>query len=300
MNPVHLKSFVTIANHGSFSKAAKALFVSTQALFQQMEILERAVGVPLFQRSHTGVVLTSAGSLMYEGAKHLLSYSDTLLKECRKTGEGTALRVGTSHEVTPHFLYLLSRLYREMRPENTLRIIHTDADVKLCELMDAKFDVCESYESPLIRHYGLLFAPALEYPSYCIMSRKHPLANRERICLNDLKAQTVLFNKARTDLLGNEQIELSAEFAYKRYYNDIDKTVEAELNTAVYFDYVFDGSLDTDAFVAIPFECEAEDYRFGFVYAPNPSPVVVDFLEVVEAWKAAHARPPLTPGFLSA
>jgi DNA-binding transcriptional LysR family regulator len=295
MNPVHLKSFVTIANHGSFSKAAKALFVSTQALFQQMEILEKVVGVPLFQRSHTGVVLTPAGSLMYEGAKHLLSYSDTLLKECRKTGVGTTLRVGTSHEVTPHFLYLLSSLYKKTYPESVLRIIHTDADGKLCELMDSRFDVCESYESPLIPHYGLLFAPVLEYPSYCIMSKKHPLANRERLYPNDLRAQTVLFNKSRTDFLGNEQVDMSAEVTYRRYYHDIDKMIEAELNTAVYFDYVFDGSLDTDAFVAIPFEPETENYCFGFVYAPNPSSVVVDFLKVVEEWKAAQHSNPLSP-----
>ncbi|SNY54588.1 LysR family transcriptional regulator [Paractinoplanes atraurantiacus] len=56
-----LRYFLTLAEELHFTRAAQRLFVSQPALSNQIQRLERAVGVPLFARSARGVALTAAG-----------------------------------------------------------------------------------------------------------------------------------------------------------------------------------------------------------------------------------------------
>lgn len=58
----YLHSFLTVANEGSFVRAADRLAVSQPALSYQMRQLEQWLGVPLFERSGRKLVLTRAGT----------------------------------------------------------------------------------------------------------------------------------------------------------------------------------------------------------------------------------------------
>ena len=70
-----LDTFIAVANAGSFNKAAKTLYISPNAIMKQIDILERNIGFPLFERSHTGLKLTKAGESFYRDAKYLIQYS---------------------------------------------------------------------------------------------------------------------------------------------------------------------------------------------------------------------------------
>lgn len=56
-----LLAFKTVAEHGSFTRAADLLHLSQSAVSQQVVRLEEALGVQLFVRSTRSVSLTSAG-----------------------------------------------------------------------------------------------------------------------------------------------------------------------------------------------------------------------------------------------
>lgn len=71
-----LRSFATIADHGSFTAAARALHLSQPALSQQIKVLEHAVRTPLFVRSTTPVRLTPAGEELLRQAYRVLSAVD--------------------------------------------------------------------------------------------------------------------------------------------------------------------------------------------------------------------------------
>lgn len=285
MNPNHLRSFVSIVNHGSFSKAAKAMHISAQALQQQMQLLEQAVSVPLLYRNHRGVSLTPAGEYLFDGTKHLLSYSEFLIKNCQDIMSAeNELRIGTSNEITPTFTYQVSYEYKDAFPQTDLNIIYTDPHNKFAELMDLKIDVCESFNNAAIAKYGLEFFSVLESPLHCIVSKNHPLSKKEKVCPADLEGYTILLSTTQTDCFGNEQLGPFQNGAvYKRYHNLVSKKLETALGNAIYFDYLLD-PLDTDNFVAIPYET-VNNYTFGFVYMPNPSPVVMRFLEIAEKYK---------------
>ena len=67
-----LDTFIKVAESGSFSKAAQALFITPTAVIKQMNLLESRLGLTLFHRSHQGLSLT-----------HRRSEECRVGKECR-------------------------------------------------------------------------------------------------------------------------------------------------------------------------------------------------------------------------
>jgi DNA-binding transcriptional LysR family regulator len=71
MEPITLRYFREVAEHGSVRHAAEHLFVAQSAVSRQISLLEDELGVPLFERHARGMSLTDAGRL-------LLAYSQDL------------------------------------------------------------------------------------------------------------------------------------------------------------------------------------------------------------------------------
>ncbi len=47
----HLETFIAVADLGSFSKAAEALYISSTAVIKQINLLEQELGLTLFERT---------------------------------------------------------------------------------------------------------------------------------------------------------------------------------------------------------------------------------------------------------
>ncbi|EGA67554.1 LysR substrate-binding domain-containing protein [Vibrio brasiliensis] len=72
MESKHLKHFVAVAQHGHFTRAAKALHIAQPALSISIKKLEQNLGVELFRREDRQVSLTDEGKVLYEHAKRIL------------------------------------------------------------------------------------------------------------------------------------------------------------------------------------------------------------------------------------
>ena len=70
-----LDTFVHAADAGSFSKAGEALFISPTAVMKQIDRLEEALEVRLFDRTPRGLMLTNAGKSYYQDAKYMIQYA---------------------------------------------------------------------------------------------------------------------------------------------------------------------------------------------------------------------------------
>jgi DNA-binding transcriptional LysR family regulator len=64
-----LRAFCQTARLGSVSRAAEALYVSQPAITQQLQALERELGVRLFERSGRRLVPTREGEALYALAR---------------------------------------------------------------------------------------------------------------------------------------------------------------------------------------------------------------------------------------
>ena len=96
-NP-QLETFLSVADSGSFNKAAEKLFISPPAVIKQINLLEEKLELQLFIRTHRGLILTKAGQSLYQDSKYMIQYckdSVTRAKNAMQEGENL-IRIGTS------------------------------------------------------------------------------------------------------------------------------------------------------------------------------------------------------------
>lgn len=80
MDLVALKYFTETARIGNLTKAAEKLEISPSAVYRQLKLLESELGVQLYNRTHYGLTLTSAGRELYVKALEILRLSDETVK----------------------------------------------------------------------------------------------------------------------------------------------------------------------------------------------------------------------------
>jgi DNA-binding transcriptional LysR family regulator len=112
----HLRYFVAVADAGTFTHAAKRMFIAQPTLSQQIRRLEEMVGAQLLRRSREGVQLTEAGSVLLEESRAVLSLLDHGM--CRTRQAAGLGRSRLRFAVPPHLPEELSvdvaaRLRRE-------------------------------------------------------------------------------------------------------------------------------------------------------------------------------------------
>lgn len=73
-----LQHFLVVAQELNFSKAAQKSYITQQALSKSIKILEKELGVPLFERLPRGLALTEYGSI-------LLKHGHSIINELAET-----------------------------------------------------------------------------------------------------------------------------------------------------------------------------------------------------------------------
>jgi len=99
-----LRGFVTVAELGHLTKAADRLHVSQPALSAQIKALEEELGLQLFERRSSGMVLTAAGERLVGEAEKLLSAAAALRNQAQSLKQEVSgvARVGTVSD--PEFI----------------------------------------------------------------------------------------------------------------------------------------------------------------------------------------------------
>ncbi|MCS7262673.1 MAG: LysR family transcriptional regulator [Aquificaceae bacterium] len=120
-----LKTFVAVADLGSFSRASEILYITQPAVTQQIKALERIVGAKLFQRQGGRIVLTDEGKRIYQIAKSLLSNYENLMEEMAKIKKDfkDTLLLGVSTTLSEYKVpELLVEFHRQL-PNISIRVL---------------------------------------------------------------------------------------------------------------------------------------------------------------------------------
>ena len=111
------RSFVSVVDLGTVSKAAQHLNVAQPALSRQLHELEHELGFKLFDRVGRGLVLTGEGEQMLADCRGLLNYAAAVREKVQvlRGGDIGVLKVGASPQfiegVLAEFLHRYARLF---------------------------------------------------------------------------------------------------------------------------------------------------------------------------------------------
>jgi DNA-binding transcriptional LysR family regulator len=113
-----LRYFVTLAEELHFGRAAAREHIVQSALSQQVQRLERELGVRLLERSTHHVALTAAGAAFLAEARQILTHVDRATEIARSaTDASPALRVGiidASYDSMPQILHEVQARYSDL------------------------------------------------------------------------------------------------------------------------------------------------------------------------------------------
>ena len=92
----YLRYVFLVAQFGSFRAAAESENMTQSTISRRVSILERRVGVKLFERNHNGARLTAAGERFVQTAAYSAEQLRETIREVRETvrGEIGQLRIG--------------------------------------------------------------------------------------------------------------------------------------------------------------------------------------------------------------
>src|SRR5687768_5263493 len=133
----HLRYFAAVAGKLNFSRAADELHVAQPAISQQVRMLERELGVQLFDRVGGKVTLTKAGEALLPHALRILAAVETARHEVNELGtltRGTA-SLGAPPTVSGNLLPAALSRFKRVFPglEVTLREAGTERLLKLVD-----------------------------------------------------------------------------------------------------------------------------------------------------------------------
>lgn len=166
--------FVVVAKELNFGRAADRLHVSQPVLSRQVALLERELGVALFERSTRGTALTTAGRTLLPDAQAILQSAAAFQRRGRHAARGTQrLVVGFMPGLlaTP-----ILRGLRASFPDLEVDTVRTSWDDQAETILDGRVDL-GLVRLPLPAR-GLTVRPLFTERRLAVLPRSHPLAGR--------------------------------------------------------------------------------------------------------------------------
>lgn len=120
-----IRYFQAVIRTGSFTQAAEECYISQSAVSQQIQALEKELGVQLLTRGNRSFSLTPAGEYFYQKSLVLTADLDRLIKETVRisSGDQAELRVGYLKNYGGHELQLAVAAFSEKYPEVDIRTL---------------------------------------------------------------------------------------------------------------------------------------------------------------------------------
>jgi LysR family transcriptional regulator, hydrogen peroxide-inducible genes activator len=131
-----LQYVVAVAESLSFRRAAERCHVSQPSLSAQLALMEKVLGVTLFERDRRRVLVTRAGQAIVDRAREILRETDDLVDLARRMSDPMAgiLRVGVIPTISPYLLPRVSSAIRAAYPRATVIWTEDKTDVVLRSL----------------------------------------------------------------------------------------------------------------------------------------------------------------------
>lgn len=195
MNIKQLEAFVLVAELGSFTRAAKLMFMTQPAISFQIKALEEQLGLQLLERADKNIFLTEAGKLVYNEAKKIIAGYRSILEhvaQLRGLEKGT-LVLGASTIPGEYLLPQFLGEFKQMHPEIEL-VLEIGSTNRIIELVLAR-EIHLAVVGAEISHPNLDYKPIFTDEVVVIVATNHPLASRESISIAELTAEKLIFRE---------------------------------------------------------------------------------------------------------
>ena len=143
MNLKQLEAFVHVAEGGSFSKAAKELFLTQPTVSAHISSLEKELNVRLFIRNTKEVNLSDDGKELYKYAKQMIDLQKKIEERfsAKKEAGKHCISIAASSIPAQYLLPKVLLRFNEKFPDEQLKIVEADSSEVATKVVDHMVDV---------------------------------------------------------------------------------------------------------------------------------------------------------------
>lgn len=184
-----LRSFVVLADELHYGRAAVTLHVTQPALSQQMQRLERQLGVSLLHRSRRGVALTDAGAAILGPARAVTSAARAVEETAAGVRDGHVGEVSLGLSPGAHFVVqALLRAFGQERPGVRVRATQESSRALAEQVASGRLDLAVGFCTGA--GSGYVTERLLVERAVLAVAVGHPLAGRGAVSLPELRSET--------------------------------------------------------------------------------------------------------------
>ena len=207
MDSKKLEILMTAADLGSFTKASEVVGYTQSGLTHMMDALEREVGFPLRQRSHSGIQLTEQGRQLMPAIREFLQANAMLENQIRAIAQQKTevIRIAAYASIAMHWMPEILYRFRRVCPE--IRV-----DLRMVDHALEPFELLERGETDVIlasyHNYSFCdWIPLYQERMYAILPQKYPLKSETTFPLKEFAGQEFLMPYGNFDLDVNAALE---------------------------------------------------------------------------------------------
>ena len=142
MNLKQLEPFVEVAQSGSFSKAAKKLFLTQPTISAHIASLEKELDTRVFVRNTKEVDLSPEGQKLYTYARQILDLTEKIKEEFgRHEEEAKCVTIAASTIPAQYLLPDILTRFNEKHPGEQLRILESDSAQVAEQVAEGSVDI---------------------------------------------------------------------------------------------------------------------------------------------------------------
>jgi DNA-binding transcriptional LysR family regulator len=262
-----LKYVIEISDKGSFSEAAKTMFITQPSLSGTVKELEKEIGFELFIRTNRGAVVTADGKEFLRYARHVIAQSDLLEQKFLLT-RAERQRVSIS---TQHYDFAIDAFIDIVKEEQADKYDFSIRESRTMEIIEdvSSFSseigllYVNDYNKPIIsrilKEEHLIFYPVFTAKPHIFVSAKNPLAKKKSVKLEELEDYPCLcFEQGQKD-----SFYLSEEL--------LNVTLMMGVNGYTISTGIINRSLNGQEIVSVPLEVEKE-ITVGYILPKNAVP----------------------------
>ena len=216
----NLRTFITICETGSFSKAAERLGYTQSTVTAQMKQLEEELGTELFDRSGKRFDISEKG-------RSLLPYANRLItteQEARDVVSDTetvsgALRIGVIESVGTYVLPGILKTFMKQYPQVDIHVWTATTREIMTMLDQNRLDMILTLDEKVIKdNWACLFEKSDDIVFLC--SREHKFANKKDISLGDVLEENIILTEP----------ECNYRVTFERICNTSDHRITSNLD----------------------------------------------------------------------
>jgi LysR family hydrogen peroxide-inducible transcriptional activator len=192
MTLTELRYIVSLAQEKHFGRAAERCHVSQPTLSIAIKRLEDELGIAIFERGKTGVLVTPLGMRVIELAGKVLDQAAQIKDVVNNDQDQVSgpLALGTLPTIGPYLLPQFIPLLRELAPQLKLFVEEDHQATLTAKLREGELDAL-LITTPL-NEPELVSQPLFEEPFVLLLPASHKLASRDTITAGDLDGDEVL------------------------------------------------------------------------------------------------------------